>query len=53
MPAAYWFKREKIEESMAKGEILIETIDRNVLRVLRQKFAFWANFADFSLEGKN
>ena len=40
MPAAYWFKREKIEESMAKGEILIETIDRNVLRVLRQKFAF-------------
>ena len=40
MPAAYWFKQEKIEDSVAKGEILTETIDRNVLRVLRQKFAF-------------
>ena len=40
MPAAYWFKKEKIKDSIAKGEILPEIVDRNVLRVLRQKIAF-------------
>ena len=40
MPAAYWFKKEKIKDSIAKGEILLEIVDRNVLRVLRQKIAF-------------
>ena len=40
MPSAYWFKKEKIKDSIAKGEILPEIVDRNVLRVLRQKIAF-------------
>ena len=40
MPAAYWFKKDKIKDSIAKGEILPEIVDRNVLRVLRQKIAF-------------
>jgi len=40
MPSAYWFKKEKIKDAIAKGEILPDIIDRNVQRVLRQKIAF-------------